>query len=327
MNSKLLLLIFGFSFLGGAYSAFPLLHGHPPNLEDKSILTSQELELGETGRRDEPGPDYRLPSSLIPRHYVIRIRPMIDKDYPGVGSKNTARGNVRITVQCAESTNRVVLHQKFLTINETYIQVKNLADPDERIEVSNVEYDAARDFMILDLTTELRSPNNYDIFIPYIANVPPNDSLRGLYSESYLDPVTNETKVMAVTQLEPLRARQVFPSLDEPTYKATFDVIIGRTENFTSLANGALLSTEPEYENHLSFSFKSTHYFGNTEHDFKIIKNLLIVRVIRGGTGTRLTLLFPCQLIFSQWRLLIMVSIWLVVSCIDYRFAYMDLVT
>lgn len=51
---------------------------------------------------------------------------------------------------------------------------------------------------------------------------------------------------MAVTQLEPLRARQVFPSFDEPTYKATIDLIIGRSENFTSLGNGPLIDTMPE---------------------------------------------------------------------------------
>ena len=40
-----------------------------------------------------------------------------------------------------------------------------------------------------------------------------------------------------VTQMEAVHARQMFPCLDEPRYKATFQLHVARTENFTALSN------------------------------------------------------------------------------------------
>ncbi len=162
---------------------------HP--LEDKAVLTPKEKE--NIKKADEPGPDYRLPTSLVPQHYLIRIRPILDRDHPGIGDKDTARGLVRVTVQCVESTSRIVMHQKFLQVNDSFISVKQVASGEE-ISVSGVEYDEPRDFMMINLAKELEEGNNYDIQMGYWARVPPNDSFRGLYSESYLDPVTNQTK-------------------------------------------------------------------------------------------------------------------------------------
>ncbi|CAL8141235.1 unnamed protein product [Orchesella dallaii] len=213
-------------------------------IEDKVIVIPESS----SALTQDPGPDYRLPTNLIPLNYFLQIRPIIDKDYPGIGNKDTAPGFVRITVSCANSTNQIVMHQKFLTVNESSIQVKSVSD-ETVVAVVNVEYDEPRNFIVINLSSQLIQNEIYEISILFTANVPPNDSLRGLYSEQYIDPRTNQTKVMAATQLEPLRARQVLVCFDEPTYKATFDVVIGRTENFTSLGNGPLFGTEPDTEN------------------------------------------------------------------------------
>ncbi|ODM92646.1 Aminopeptidase N [Orchesella cincta] len=213
-------------------------------IEDKVVV----IPDGNNALTQDPGPDYRLPSTVIPLNYFLQIRPIIDKDYPGIGNKDTAPGFVRVTVSCANSTNKIVMHQKFLTINESSIQVKSTSNGAVLLVV-NVEYDEPRNFIVINLASQLTENQIYEISIEFTANVPPNDSLRGLYSEKYVDPRTNQTKVMAATQLEPLRARQVLVCFDEPTYKATFDVVIGRTENFTSLGNGPLVGTQPDLQN------------------------------------------------------------------------------
>ncbi len=82
--------------------------------------------------------------------------------------------------------------------------------------------------------------------------MPKGGSIDGLYRVKYQPPFANPSvgpRVMAVTSFEPLGARQVFPCFDEPIYKATWDIIIGKMKTFTVLSNGPLISTTPELGN------------------------------------------------------------------------------
>ncbi len=45
--------------------------------------------------------------------------------------------------------------------------------------------------------------------------------------------------------MDPTGARLVFPCLDDPTVRATFEIVIGRTENTTSVSNMPLVDTTP----------------------------------------------------------------------------------
>lgn len=49
---------------------------------------------------------------------------------------------------------------------------------------------------------------------------------------------------LATTQFEAEYARQMFPNYDDPDYKATFQVIVGRQSNYNSLSNMNLIKTE-----------------------------------------------------------------------------------
>lgn len=92
-----------------------------PVIEDKGILTESELKNVDPTKAT--GPDYRLPTNFVPTAYFVYLRPILDKDYPDLGKKNTAPGNVTIQMTCVEDTNKVVLHSKFLEIDESSILV------------------------------------------------------------------------------------------------------------------------------------------------------------------------------------------------------------
>ena len=66
-----------------------------------------------------------------------------------------------------------------------------------------------------------------------------NDKLRGFYLSH-----ANGRKY-AVTQMEATDARRAFPSFDEPSYKATFDVSLMVDAGDTAISNGAQLSDTP----------------------------------------------------------------------------------
>lgn len=220
-----------------------------------------------------PNP-YKLPESLVPLNYFLQIRPIFHESHNEsfYGQNGTAPAFIKITVSCVSPTNTIVLHQKFLEINESSIQVKRVYShsPEEnelnatisKGEISDtqdnvslitsgdtvVNYDEEKNFMSFNSTSTLTPGNIYEISMSFIAKIPKGGSIDGLYSVKYKPPFASNTglRVMAVTSFEPVGARQVFPCFDEPIYKATWDIVIGKMKDFTVLSNGPLISTQPE---------------------------------------------------------------------------------
>ena len=89
--------------------------------------------------------------------------------------------------------------------------------------VSGVEYDEAREFLILH-TEPLAPDTPYLVRIEYTAYL--KDNLRGFYRSVYHDVETNTTEYIAVTQFQAADARRAFPCFDEPGLKATYEVCI-----------------------------------------------------------------------------------------------------
>jgi aminopeptidase N len=75
----------------------------------------------------------------------------------------------------------------------------------------------------------------------FLANL--NSDLLGFYRSSYFDDGKNQTVYLATTQFQVTGARRAFPCFDEPIYKASFQVNLGRLKNMTSISN---MPTESE---------------------------------------------------------------------------------
>lgn len=83
---------------------------------DPSLL---EMEVNE---EELPSARFRLPNQIIPQHYKLQIRPILQGD-PMV-QNFTAPGTVQITVQCRQATRELVLHAAELVINSLSIRVR-----------------------------------------------------------------------------------------------------------------------------------------------------------------------------------------------------------
>lgn len=78
---------------------------------DQSIETA--VAVTTNTRNDDP---YRLPRTVFPEHYELVLR--LDEDF---GSTGVYTGSVKINVYTTTTTQEIILHSKYLNINETQV--------------------------------------------------------------------------------------------------------------------------------------------------------------------------------------------------------------
>lgn len=59
----------------------------------------------------------RLPRSVLPRHYDVRLLPILEK------GNFTILGQVAIDVECTSDTNRIILHSQDIVVDPKSVQV------------------------------------------------------------------------------------------------------------------------------------------------------------------------------------------------------------
>lgn len=141
-------------------------------------------------------------------------------------------------------TKKIILHYKDLTIKPEDVIVEKTSSLNDTIElvVAEIEYDKENDYLIVSLDETLIRNNTYKIVIMFTGKM--DDTLAGFYRSSYYNKDQNKVW-LGVTQFEAISARKAFPCFDEPEMKATFDITIGRNENYTAISNMPLLETKP----------------------------------------------------------------------------------
>lgn len=110
-------------------------------------------------------------------------------------------------------------------------------------EIERQYYNEPNNFYIIILTQSLTPGSNYELTLAYEGIL--DLELAGYYRSSYLDPRTNETKWLAVTDFEPIKARKAFPCFDEPGFKATFKITLGHDKDLTALSNMPVVKSTP----------------------------------------------------------------------------------
>src|SRR5215472_4769746 len=163
----------------------------------------------------------RLPGNVIPESYKLFLDPRINE--------GRFSGEETISVRVTEPLTEIVLNSLDLEISLAEITVGG------KTEQAKVTYDRPSEMVRLTLPGSIPS-GPATLHLKFSGKL--TQSLRGLYLSK------SPRRMYAVTQFEGTYARLMFPSFDEPGYKATFDLSVIADTGDTAISNGRLVSDE-----------------------------------------------------------------------------------
>lgn len=217
-----LCLAFAVLFLGAALGA-------PP------AIVSKTLEKVKVAADEKP--NYRLDTDFYPVSYDVTLKPYLRSE----------DGDKQFTFDGESS---VTFSTKKEGLKSVTIQVRNLDNVDvhlketatgEVVWLSEIgEVDKVTDKWTLTAETPFKKDVEYTLHFTYIGHM--DDDMHGFYRSNYVDDNGDE-KWLGSTQFQRNHARRVFPSFDEPKFKAVYNINIIRHRVFNVAANTRLLST------------------------------------------------------------------------------------
>lgn len=174
----------------------------------------------------------RLIQQFIPQNYQLALS--LER------KSRVFSGTVTIRGSSTEETGTIILHAKDLTIEAATVDGKqadySMGDNDE-----------------LTITHPDIATGNHIIVITFTGII--TDAMHGLYPCYYEHDGTK--KELLATQFESHHAREVFPCIDEPEAKATFDVTLTTEQDVTVLGNMPIKSQNTQ-DNSLVTAFDTT---------------------------------------------------------------------
>jgi aminopeptidase N len=164
----------------------------------------------------------RLPENVIPESYDLTFTPNLEKA--------TFSGEETIHV-------RLLKPAKTITLNSAEIEYQEVKITAGSFHLTTpVTLDEKSDQATFTAAVELPA-RDYFIHIKFTGIL--NDKLRGFYLSQ-----TSQRRY-AVTQFESTDARRAFPCLDEPAYKAVFNIKLVIDKGDTAISNGKIVSDTP----------------------------------------------------------------------------------
>jgi len=172
---------------------------------------------------------YRLPLTIIPSRYELRLEPDL--------TSSTFKGEVLIAIKIREPVTEIHLNAAELQISQA-----KLERPGAAPLTASVSLDQAAERCTLTLPATLDA-GEYALRLRFGGTL--NDKLRGFYRSSYRDG-NGTTKFLAATQFEATDARRAFPCWDEPAFKAVFATTLVIDPALNAVSNSAILSETRE---------------------------------------------------------------------------------
>lgn len=171
-----------------------------------------------------------LPKDVVPQSYDVRIRPNF--------TALTTDGSERIEIDIRKPVNRIVLNAFQLKVTKASLD----RDPPITLVVS---HDTAKQTVALTSAKTLK-PGIYHLSLEFSGRI--IRAPEGLHYVQYDTP--SGPKVLLTTQMEPVHARRLFPSWDEPAFRARFVLTAVVPAGHVVMSNMPI-ARETALENHL----------------------------------------------------------------------------
>ena len=174
----------------------------------------------------------RLPNTIVPSHYKLFLDPSI------AGQKFS--GEETISVRLAQPASEITLNSLDLDITLAEVSYGN------QKQQAKVTYNKPQETVKFSFGNPVPA-GNAELHLKYSGKL--TEGLRGFYLSR------SPRRLYAVTQFEGTYARMMFPSFDEPSFKATFDLSVMADKGDTAISNGRIISDESMGDRHkITFS-------------------------------------------------------------------------
>ena len=161
----------------------------------------------------------RLPGGASPEHYTLTV----DVNFP----TNSFDGDETIQVKLDKPTNTITLNALEIDFHDVSVTAGGQTQP------AKVSLDEKNEMATFTVDKQLAA-GEASVHIKYTGHL--NDKLRGFYLSTY------KGKKYLVSQMESVDARVAFPSFDEPSYKATFDLTAISGQGRYAISNSEVVS-------------------------------------------------------------------------------------
>ncbi|XP_026480075.1 puromycin-sensitive aminopeptidase-like [Ctenocephalides felis] len=162
----------------------------------------------------------KLPTTIVPQHYVLELE--IDP------CSTCYKGKVSINLKVNEQTSCVIISCLGPVINNATVKHCEGCDTTDDICYCEVDERAI-------ITFKKCIPQGKAVLVLEFKKTYDDTQTSGIYKSTVPTPKGDRTYI--VSHFEPNDARRAFPCFDEPSLKATFDVILKVPEQLTALSN------------------------------------------------------------------------------------------
>ena len=164
----------------------------------------------------------KLPKTVVPSSYDIEINPDI--------AKKTFSGSETVAIDVREPTKTITLNAHKLAIHSA----KLLGAQGQVTETAKIQMDAKEQTAMLTFAKEIAA-GTHRLALDFSGVI--NESGEGLFYATYAEEGSGAKKTMLGTQMEPTDARRLFPSWDEPSFRAKFRLTVTVPASFTAVSN------------------------------------------------------------------------------------------